>query len=60
MKTSLLVARTLTAGRRDPRRIAGAALALTLALSTLPLRSLAADPVAVARASKPDTGVAMA
>ena len=47
MNTSLLVARTLPAGRRDPLRIAGAALALTLALSTLPLRSLAADPVAI-------------
>ena len=47
MNNSLLVARTLRADRRDPLRIAGAALALTLALSMLPLRAFAADAVAV-------------
>jgi hypothetical protein len=40
MKSTLLVARTLCAGTRDPLRIA-AALALTMALSTIPLRAFA-------------------
>jgi hypothetical protein len=47
MHTNLLVARTLPAGRREPLRIAGAALALTLALSTLPLRAFAGPTVAI-------------
>jgi hypothetical protein len=46
MKSTLLVARTLRAGSRDPLRLAGAALALMLALSTLPLRAFADSPLA--------------
>ncbi len=46
MKSTLLVARTLRAGSRDPLRLAGAALALMLALSALPSRAFADPAVA--------------
>src|SRR5713226_1602704 len=46
MKSTLLVARTSRAGTGDSLRIAGAALALTLALSLIPLRVFA-QPLAV-------------
>jgi hypothetical protein len=52
MKSTLLVARTLSAGGRHSLRLA-AALALTMALSTIPLRALAQGSPTVA----PNPGV---
>jgi hypothetical protein len=52
IKSTLLVARPLRAGTRDSVRIA-AALALTMALSTVPLRAFAQGPPTVA----PNPGV---